>query len=228
MPRVLAVAYSIGPSSLARCFVRGIDRISRRVHGIREFDGSDDCLLRIATGRVARCIRLSDGSVLRPGDSFVEVHLWNEHLAIPSHGADLRWAARVRRQFERSLRKLIDHLAADAAFAEARAVMMKPALADPQLEQKLSRIVGLFGFERALEGETAGTASLVERGVDNMWLWLLTWTFNPRSLKARRFARRRQELWISRDRLVALYGRADRQGAQAWRKARRATARGIS
>jgi len=194
MLRVPAVASSVSASSLARRIVCRIDRISRQVHGIREFDSSDDCLLRIATGRVARGIRLGDGSILRPGDAFVELHLWNEHLAIPTHGADLRWAARACRQFERSLGKLIEHMGADATFGEVRAVMMKPALADPQIEQKLSRIVELFGFERALEGESAGATSRVERWADNLWLWLLTWTFNPRSLKARRFARRRQEL----------------------------------
>lgn len=221
----MATAWSTGASSLARRFVRGIDRIARRLHGIWEFDDSADCLLRIAIGRVAHGIQLSDGSVLRRGDAFVELHLWNEHLAIPAHGADLRWAAHARRQFERSLRKLIERMRTDAAFADIRAVMMKPALANPQLELKVSRIVRVFGFEPAAAGESGAAMSLVARYADNLWLWLLTWTFNPRSLKARRFARRRQELWISRDRLAALY---DRSGIQAWHKARRATARGIS
>jgi hypothetical protein len=211
MPRLKAAARSIS-ASFARHFLRGIDGIARRLYGIREFDRGDDCLLRIAIGRIARPLRLNDGSVLRVGDRFIELHLWNEHLAVPPHGADLRWAASARRQFERSLRKLIDHMSAEPALADIRAVMMKPALPARQLEQKVGRLVRLFGFEPTQDGENAGTMSRVERYGDNLWLWLLTWTFNPRGLKARRFTRRRQELWISRDRLVARYGRADRPG----------------
>jgi hypothetical protein len=228
MPRLKAVARSISASSFTRRLLRGIDRIARRMHGIWEFDHSDDCLLRIAIGHLAHPLRLNDGSALRAGDPFVELHLWNEHLAVPPHGTDLGWAARARRQFERSLRKLIVHMSTDPALSGVRAVMMKPALPNRQLELKVNRMVRLFGFEPTSDGESAGKTSLAERCGDNLWLWLLTWTFNPRSLKARGFIRRRQELWISRDRLVALYGRADRPGAQAWRSARRATARGIS
>jgi hypothetical protein len=228
MSRLEAALRSISASSFARRFLRGIDRIARRLHGIREFDRGDDCLLRIAIGRIARPLRLSDGYVLRVGDRFVELHLWNEHLAVPPHGADLRWAARARRQFERSLRRLIEHMDADSALRDVHAVMMKPALPDRQLEQKIDRLVRLFGFAPTSDGESAGTMGRLERYADNLWLWLLTWTFNPRSLKARRFIRRRHELWISRDRLVALYGSADRTVAQAWRSARRATARGIT
>ncbi len=180
------------------------------------FDASPDCLLRIGIGHVGRGFRLSDGVELRPGDTFVELH----------QGTDLRWAARGRRQFERSLRKLIEHMEGSAEFTEIRALMMKPALADPQLERKVGRIFAMFGFERT--AEAARAEGFIQRGADNLWLWLLTWTFNPRSLKGRRFVRKRQELWISRSRLTALYGRDGERRSQAWHRARRATARGIS
>src|SRR5260221_2507848 len=219
-------AWSVSALSILRRVIRGIDVISRRADVIRMYDASRDCLLRIGIGHVGRGFRLSDGVELRPGDTFVELHLWNEHLAIPAQGADLRWAARGRRQFERSLRKLIEHMEGSAEFAEIRALMMKPALADPKLERKVGRIFAMFGFERT--SEAARAEGFIQRGADNLWLWLLTWTFNPRSLKGRRFVRRRQELWISRSRLTALYGADDERRSQAWHRARRATARGIS
>lgn len=218
-----------GTLSLGRRLIRGIDAISRRMQRIREFDASPDCLLRIATGRVRRGIRLSDGVVLEAGDPFVELHLWNEHLAVPAHGADLRWAAARRRQFARSLRKLADHMSANAEFADVRALMMKPALPDPKLERAVGRIVTLFGFEWRPAAAGGHPESFVGRCADNLWLWLLTWAFNPRSLKGRSFAQERHEFWISRDRLVALYGGDDQAArAQAWRSELRATARGMS
>ena len=215
--------------SLGRRLIRGIDFVSRRVEGIYEFDASADCLLRIAIGRVRRGIRIADGVMLRAGDPFVELHLWNEHLAVPAHGADLRWAARGRRQFARSLRKLADHMNANPQFAEVRALMMKPALPDPKLERTVGRMATLFGFEWRPAGSGAHADNPVRRRADYLWLWLLTWTFNPRSLQGRPFVRQRQEFWISRDRLLALYGGADQAArAQAWRSELRATARGMS
>lgn len=208
----MAVAWSDTGLSIGRRVVRGIDLISRRMQGIREFDTGDDCLLRIAIGRVDRAIRLDDGVVLAAGDLFVELHLWNEHLAIPAQGQDLRWAAKGRRQFERSLRKLARHMSADAAFDEVRALMMQPGLADPQIGRKISRIVMVFGFEWVPATNCAGAQSFARRCADNLWLWLLTWTFNPRSLKGRQFARNRQEFWMSRQRFDSRYGTEDRPG----------------
>jgi hypothetical protein len=224
----MAVAWSLRASSACRRIVRGIDRISRRMHGIKDFETGDDCLLRIAIGRVGRGIQLGDGIVLRAGDAYVELHLWNEHLAIPAQGPHLRWAAKLRRQFERSLRNLADHLNAHAEFKEVRALVMTPALADPQLERKLSRIVAMYGFEWTPATTRADAKNLAQRWVDNLWLWVLTWTFNPRSLKGRQFARNRQEFWISRNRFIALYSGADQpEPPQPCRSERRATARGI-
>jgi len=224
----MRAGWSNGMSSLGHRLVRGIDFVSRRMQHIREFDAGDDCLLRIAMGRVDRGLTLSDGVVLRAGDAFVELHLWNEHLAVPPHGADLRWAAARRRQFARSLRGLTDHMSAGPEFAEVRALMMKPALPDPKLERAVGRIVTLFGFEWH-PAAGAHREGFARRCADNLWLWMLTWAFNPRSLKGRHFARERQEFWISRARLIALYGGDDQAArARAWRSELRATARGMS
>ena len=48
--------------------------------------------------------------------------------------------------------------------------------------------------------------SAILRFLDNIWAWLLTWTYNPRALAGWRFNRTRAEFWMSRARCLASYG----------------------
>lgn len=186
--------------------VRGVDFVSRRVHGITEFDPSADCLLRIAMRRAGREIFLADGVSVRADDTVIELHLWNEHLPIPEGQPDLRWAAAGRRQFIRSLDRLADHIRAESRFDAVRALMMTPALTTHQLAKDHSLILVLLGRNWMAVELGPDSPGRLYRLVDNMWLWLLTRTFNPKSLTRRQFTRRRREFWISRERFLAIYG----------------------
>lgn len=190
-----------------RRVIRGIEARLRRAHGIVEFDDRADCLLRIAPGRTDRAFVLADGTRLGHSDAIVEIHLWNDHVApIPARGPDFRWAVRTRRQFERSLRLLAAHLAAAPELGDARALVMRPAFAGRQLDRNLTRILQKHGFHSMPAGANAGPANAAHRFLDNLWLFLLAWTFNRRSLRGRPFRQIRQEFWMSRAHLLAQYG----------------------
>lgn len=192
-----------------RRLIRGIEARLRRAHGIVEFDDRADCLLRVAPGRIDRALVLADGTRLCRGDATIEIHLWNDHVApIPPRGPDFRWAARTRRQFERSLRLLAAHLAAAPEFGEAAALVMRPAFAGRQLDRNLTRILQKHGFHPVPAGAAAGPTNAAHRFLDNLWLFLLAWTFNRRSLRRRPFRQIRQEYWMSRACLMAQYGTA--------------------
>jgi hypothetical protein len=70
----------------------------------------------------------------------------------------------------------------------------------------LARITAPYGFEVAFAGDAAPPVSWLFRIFDNLWMSLLTWTFNPVSLKTWRSDRRRREFWISRARFIAGFG----------------------
>ncbi|HKF73748.1 MAG TPA: hypothetical protein VKB68_18480 [Stellaceae bacterium] len=192
---------------MLRQIIRGIDACVRRGIGIVEFERGADALLRIGVGRAERAIRLSDGTQLGPGDLALDLHLWNEHLPpLPAGGATLRWAVAARRQLSRSLRRLAEHVEAAPDLQGVKALRIKPAFAGRNLARNLNWIVARHGFESA-PGRRASTRVInPHRWLDSLWVWLLTWTFNPRSLRGRRFWRTRQEFWISRARFMALYG----------------------
>lgn len=185
-----------------RRLVRGMDFISRKVQRITEFDSSDDCLLRIGIRSAKRELTLSDGMHVHPGDPVVELHLWNEHLAIPPSGLDLRWASTARQQFERSLERLAEHISRDPSLRNVRAVMVTPAFSPRQQQKNLRRLPYLLGGEWTAVANDLG---LIYGWIDSLWLWLLVWTFNPHSLANSEFLRRREEFWMSRERFVFIY-----------------------
>jgi hypothetical protein len=190
-----------------RRLIRGIEARLRRGRGIVEFDHSPECLLRIAAGHAERAIVLADGTRLRSGDAIVEIHLWNDHVApIPARGPEFRWAVRTRRQLERSLRLLADHLETTPEFDDAVALVMKPAFVGRQLDRSITRILQKHGFDGVPTGAHADTTNAAHRFLDNLWLFLLAWTFNRQSLRGRPFRQIRQEFWMSRARLRALFG----------------------
>lgn len=205
-----ATAGGAGEPRLAatlRGVVRACDALLRHWHRVVEFDSSPDCLLRISVVAAERPLDLTDGTPLEPGDPIIEIHLWNDHVPlVPPRGPDVLWATRGRRQFVRSLERLAAYLAASPDLAAVKALVMRPAFAGRQLNRSLNRIVMRHGFEwlRPQPGRGMGRAY---RFFDNLWLWLLTWTFNERSLGRRPFAQLRQEFWISRARFIATFGK---------------------
>jgi hypothetical protein len=195
------------PPRGGRSLIRGIDWLVRRFKGIIEFDRSEDGLICIALVRVEQQARLADGTHLQPGDAVVELHLWNEHLLrVPARGSDLRRATALRRGGVESLRRLAAYMLADRRFDDIKALRIEPAVGGVRAAATLTRMVARYGFEVALDGGGAPAASWLFRIFDNFWMSLLSWTFNPVSLRRWRSDRRRRAFWISRARFIARFG----------------------
>lgn len=193
-----------------------MDFVSRKLLGIVEFDPSADVLLRIGWHPVDRAIVLPDGVSLRPGDSALELHLWNEHLALPEAGADLRWAAALRRRFERSLERLAAAIEARPELGAARALMIKPAFTGRQRRKNPRRLPNLLRGGWVAVPKRPNLGERLHALVDDLWLFLLSRAFDPFKARERGFLRHRQEFWISRERFLARYGGT---GAAASRRA---------
>jgi hypothetical protein len=194
--------------------ISSIDLALRRIYGITEFESADDGLLRIAIGRANRDLLLSDGTRIRRGDSVVDLHIWNEHLpCFSAKIGDLRWAARVRRQVLSSLDRLTLHLRTNPDLDRVQALRMAPAMTHRHPERPLALLLVI-----GLEATAMSRESRLLDSLDSVWVWLLTWAYNPRALTGRCFARTRQEFWISRSHFLILYGGGaprDRQVAKS-------------
>jgi len=188
-----------------RYLVHVIDAALRRILAITEIESETASVFRIKLGSAEREILLSDGTRVRPGDTVLELHLWNERLEpAPCAHAELGWAVRFRRRFLASLHRLAIHLQRDQNLAAVRAILMQPALERERPEGAIERMLPKLGFE-PLPGAAPARGRLYSF-LENAWLWLLTWAHNPRALRGRQFDRTRRGFWISRSELLARHG----------------------
>ncbi|MDE2227865.1 MAG: hypothetical protein KGL11_02340 [Alphaproteobacteria bacterium] len=192
-------------AGVLRRSVFALDAHLRRRYGIVEFTAQPDCLLRIAPTRAPRDLDLSDGTRIRRGDPLLDLHLWNEHVpTIPPAGLTLRWAAAAAHCTRASLRAL-------AAAAQAGTVPEFVALRgclrfDGRL---LDAPFAGCGFDTIAEGSASPTEWLHGLG-ETCLLGMLLWAFNPAGLGHARLIRARRSVWMSRERLLARHGPAQR------------------
>ena len=187
-----------------RRLVRAADAALRRIGGVSEFETADDGLLRIAEGHAEHDFVFRDGTHVRHGQSVIDLHLWNEHLPpFPYGGLELGWKKRVRQQLMASLHRLAFRIVGDVRLQGAQALRMTICIPILGQQSLLARLLISTGFEA---GELASRKNAILRFLDNIWVWLLTWTYNPRALVGWRFNRTRAEFWMSRARCLALYG----------------------
>jgi hypothetical protein len=102
-----------------------------------------------------------------------------------------------------SLHRLAFRIVGDARLQGAQALRMTICIPILGQQSLLARLLISTGFEA---GELASRKNAILRFLDNIWVWLLTWTYNPRALVGWRFNRTRAEFWMSRARCLALYG----------------------
>src|SRR5262249_60777629 len=111
-------------------------------------------------------------------------------------------------------RRLAESLRTEPELRGVGGLRIRPAFAGRPLARRLGWFVGHYGFESISDRGPTIRGSRALRWLDSLWLWLLTWTYNPRSLRGRGFARTRQEFWISRAKFIARYGQPHEAGPQ--------------
>lgn len=146
---------------LIRALVTVIDRTLRRRQGVEEFTHAPDCIFRIETIRADARVSLSDGTLVRPGDRIIDLHLWNEHVPLmPAAGPTLTWARQMSRGLDVSLRELAAYLARRQDLGDVVALRAQMKFGSAQQSDQLARISGHYGFEKV---EQRGPLSLGER-----------------------------------------------------------------
>jgi len=192
--------------AIGRAAVRGLDVLVRRAYHVREFTQDENCILRIALGRSAKDMTLSDGTRIEKGEVVGELHLWNERLPrMDEEGPSLQWALTTYRLWRVSLKKLTAYLENDPQFENIRAFRGESALLKDDLEG--SALFERLGFDLVRRNRTSRLERFAEFW-ENLYTWWLVWTFNPGSLRSKNLSRmERAQIWISRRALIEKYGR---------------------
>jgi hypothetical protein len=190
-----------------RAMVRGLDLLLRRQGRVQEFTEDDECILRIALTTYEKDFQLSDGTKVQPGDKICELHLWNEHIPpMPADGPDLRWGVRFYRLAVKSLRSLVAYLATDE-LQDIVALGGQMAFLEKDDSPVLASVAAQLGFDVMNLTAQAGRWGRFTHFWENIFSWALMWTYNPGSLRGKRFLRlQRYRLSMSRRTLLQRYG----------------------
>jgi hypothetical protein len=192
--------------AIGRAAVLGLDRLLLRLCHVREFTQDETCILRIALGRSAREITLSDGTRIEEGEVVGELHLWNEHIPrMEKEGPSFAWALKSYHLWRASLRQLTAYLEDEPQFASVRAFRGETAFFQGDLEG--SAVFERLGFD-LVRADRSSKLKRFGEFWENLYTWWLIWTFNPGSLRRKDlFRMERAQVWISRQALLERYGR---------------------
>ena len=146
---------------------------------------------------------LSGGTRIHADDGIIELHVWNEHFPrFPEKISGFCWPERVRQQMSSSRHRLALYIRTNPRMDRVCALRMNVALADERPANALARLLLMAGFEPG----AAPRRMYPLRWLDSLWVWLLTWAYNPRALTGWHFSRVRHQFWITRSHFLALYG----------------------
>lgn len=192
-------------AALARAAIRAIDHILRIVKGVHEFTDDELCLLRIGKAKSDRHIILSDGTEILDGEAIGELHLWNEHVPpMPEDGTYLIWAKRFYSGLLRSTRLLARYTASQPEWAHIRAWRGESSFMPKGIHAE--QLFARAGFDIVQQDSALRIAQRFVDFWDNLYWWMLAWTFNPASLERKKLPElERWQIWISSARLREKY-----------------------
>lgn len=188
-----------------------LDAWLRRKLDFIEYSSSPTCMIRVVVTAADGEVRLSDGTVVKPGQPIIDLHFWNERVPQTDACHGLGWGRRFGRQLTRSISELAQVIDEHPRLRDAVAIRGRLAFSGARDQDDAQRFAHWFGFEYALAGRPTFARRLHDAAED-IWLLALAWTFNPGSLRTRSMVRRRDDLWISKAALMERYvARSPRQ-----------------
>lgn len=176
-----------------------IDAALRGWHGVRPYSYADGILLRVADGKSNTQVSLEDGTSILPGDAVLDLHIWNERVAVLGlPGGNLGWACRVKNRVRDSLHELAGLFEGDPAFGRYVAVRAEAILLSERAARRFSQIAARFGLESTAPQRPAGWGH-------GMLALLLAWACNPARTFCGHYRPIRREFWISATELRSRY-----------------------
>lgn len=205
-----------GPAAQIACEARAgvigriimrLDVSLRRERGVMEFAGASGTILRVAVIPSDVDARLPSGLMIGKGDPVIELHFANERLPQAGEGAGFGWAARFGRLLVASFRELAEGLTIDPRLKDAKAILARLAFSGERNRADTRRFGERFGFECTPTPTPVPFPRQLHDFGEDLWLVGLTWVFNPGSLKGRSVLRLREDLWMSKEQMIRLYGK---------------------
>lgn len=183
--------------------VKCLDRLLRHRLRISEFSDQPECLFRVSMTRSDAFVKLGDGTEIGEGDPLLELHLWNEHLALIGNPvATLAWGLHLLKRVRFSLMLLADCVEHEEEWEDVRAIHARFVTCMQRPEQAIRRL----GFSIASPRRSVG--GRVHDYFENFLVRALIWAFHPCNNGRSRRELKRLDLWLSKASLQEAYGRS--------------------
>jgi hypothetical protein len=193
---------------LGRHAVRFIDSLLVRIYGVRTYSDDPECILRIASKPLTlpKPVVLPDGTELGVGAKLIEIHFWNEHLPpIQDEGADLLFGRQFATRLAYSLGLLAAYAAGHPDLEDFAAIHGQLSFIQQEEVDSFKRLAWRFGLllERR---ESAGLRFWKGAFWAGLYSWWLMWTFNPGTLRRKRFRDvALSDIWMTRSVMLDRY-----------------------
>jgi hypothetical protein len=180
-----------------RALLKRFDRLLCKLYGIYIFSDDPNGVIRLQRGKTPHPLSLS-GQTIQSGEPVLNIHLWNDHLPpLPAGGPDLVWAKKSERLFLLSLQDVAVYINQNPALDGVRAIGGTTIILYSAHSDSGERIIRRLGFTAQPH---RGKLGKVGNFIDNLYSWVLIWTYNPQGLSYHQLETiRRTDIWISRE-----------------------------
>jgi hypothetical protein len=194
--------------SLVAELVFTLDRRLRQGQGVFEYTANPACVFRLQISRCDRDRVLRDGTRLRAGQRFVQLHYWTEQTpAIPRGGPTIAWGRELHRGIQISLAELARYLRSRPDLDDIEVIFGDvPSGAREQFGQ-IGRIMAHYGFEVIPESNSLTLVQRLRRLGENILISLIVFARHG-ALHRNTLRRVRVPIYLSRRALEKHFGEA--------------------
>lgn len=192
--------------SLVAELVFTLDRRLRQSQGVFEYTANAACVFRLQISRCDRDRILRDGTHLRAGQRFAQLHYWTEQMpAIPRRGPTIAWGRELHRGIQISLVELARYLGARPDLDDIEVIFGDvPSGAREQFGQ-IGRIMAHYGFEVIPEPNGLTRVQRLRRLGENILISLIVFARHG-ALHRNTLRRVRVPIYLSRRALEEHFG----------------------
>jgi hypothetical protein len=183
-----------------------LDRRLRKRQGVVEYTSNPACVFRLQISRCDRDRVLRDGTRLRAGERFAQLHFWNEQMpAIPRNGPTIAWGRELHRRLRVSFVELARYLRSRPDLADIQVVFgAVPSGVREQFGQ-IGRIMAHYGFEVIPEADCLTAIQRLHRWGENILISMIVLARNG-ALHRNTLRRVRVPIYLSRRALEKHFG----------------------
>jgi hypothetical protein len=181
-----------------------LDSHLRRRHAVFEYTRNPHCIFRMQARCLDQPFILSDGTQYRPGQRWLDLHLWNEQIPC-LQSSSLGWALQMSECLHSSIRELACYLRQHGEFKDVAVIRANMSFGTAHQSAQLVRIASRYGFEPIPDPGPHSARQRIHQFGENILISLMVLSRNGIALRRDSLWRDRTQAFLSRNVLEQRY-----------------------